>query len=274
MFDDLSDAEFELFSKLIYLKAGINLQAGKKELLRARLAKRLRNSHFSSFQDYYNYLIKDKSGQELILLLDNVSTNLTSFFREAKHFKYLSEEVLPRLLAERKKTGKLRIWSAGCSSGEEAYSIVITILEQKALPPNPNVKVLATDISTRVLGMAKNGIYPEDKCRDIDGSILKKYYLKGQGDWAGHVRIKPFVKNFVCFQRHNLMERCPFPEPMDVIFCRNVMIYFDKATQEKLVNTFYSSLAGGGHLFVGHSESLTGVKHSFKYLQPTIYIKE
>ncbi len=272
-FDNLTDQEFEDFAKLIYAKAGINLVSGKKELLRARLAKRLRNSDFRSFREYYDYVVHDRTGEELIHLLDNVSTNLTSFFRENKHFEFMEQEVLPRLLSEKRRNGKIRIWSAGCSSGEEPYSLIITVLEQKGLPAYLNLKLLATDISTRVLATAQNGIYPEDKCSDLDRGILTKYFQKGQGQWEGHVRVKPILKTYIHFARHNLMDPCPWQEPIDVIFCRNVMIYFDKKTQEKVVNAFYSALDQGGYLFVGHSESLTGVRHSFRYLRPTVYCK-
>ncbi|MDP2799275.1 MAG: protein-glutamate O-methyltransferase [Deltaproteobacteria bacterium] len=274
MFDDLTDNEFELFSKLIYTKAGINLHTGKKELLRARLAKRLRSSNFHSFREYYDYVLQDKSGEELVQLLDSISTNLTSFFRESKHFQFLADEALPGLLADKKRGGKIRIWSAGCSSGEEPYSLVMTILEHKAITPALNLKILATDISTRVLATAEQGIYPEERCKDINSNILKKYFQKGQGRWQGYVQVKPMVRNCIQFMRHNLMEPGPWKEPMDIIFCRNVMIYFDKNTQEKVVNTFYSALGEGGYLFIGHSESLTGTKHAFKYARPTVYQKK
>jgi len=274
MFDDLTDKEFELFSRLIYTKAGINLHTGKKELLRARLAKRLRSSKFHNFQEYYDYVLGDKSGEELVRLLDSVSTNLTSFFRESNHFQFLADEALPGLVANKKRGGGIRIWSAGCSSGEEPYSLAITILEHKAVTPALNFKILATDISTRVLATAEQGIYPEERCKDINTNILKKYFQKGQGRWQGYVQVKPVVRNCIQFMRYNLMEPCPCKEPMDIIFCRNVMIYFDKNTQDRVVNSFYSALGEGGYLFIGHSESLTGIKHAFKYARPTVYQKK
>lgn len=273
MFDNLSDKDFNRFSQLIYAKAGINLLSGKKELLRARLAKRLRNSEFKTFQEYYDHIIQDRTGTELVRLLDNVSTNLTSFFRENKHFEFLEGEVLPQICARKRPGVPFKIWSAGCSSGEEPYSIAMTIFECKTLPVKPNFKLLATDLSTRVLGIAKKGIYPEDRCKTLDPDILKKYFQKGNGKWQGHVRVKPLLTDCIQFARHNLMEPCPWQESLDIIFCRNVMIYFDKKTQEKVINSFYSTMVEGGYLFVGHSESLTGVKHDFKYIRPTIYQK-
>ncbi len=273
MFDDLTDQEFERFSKLVYSQAGINLHTGKKQLVRARLAKRLRNSNFRTFGEYYDYVMKDQTGHELVQLLDSISTNLTSFFREPKHFKILENKVLPDIFAQKKRPEKIRIWSAGCSSGEEPYSMMITVLEHRAYTPALDVELLATDISTRVLNIAEKGTYLAEKCKDIDMNILRKYFQKGHGRWEGYVQIKPVVKKFVRFVRYNLMEPRPWKEPMDIIFCRNVMIYFDKSTQQKVINGFYSALGERGYLFIGHSESLTGVKHAFKYLCPTVYYK-
>ena len=272
---ELSDAEFQAFSDLVYKKAGINLHAGKKELVRSRLAKRLREDGFDSFGEYYQFVISDETGDELVQLLDSISTNLTNFFREPKHFQFMVQVFLPEISrAAAKKGRRLRIWSAGCSTGEEPYSIAITVLENMPDLEQWDVKILATDLSTKVLATARRGIYPFERLADISPEVLRRWFQKGQGDWAGWFKVKDQVKRLIVFRRLNLIEPFPFQRSFDLIFCRNVMIYFDKKTQADLTARLHQVLADGGYLLIGHSESLTGVNQAFNYIQPTIYRKK
>jgi chemotaxis protein methyltransferase CheR len=270
---ELRDTEFEKISQLVYSHCGIHLHDGKKELVKARLSKRIREGNFPSFADYYDYVKTGEGTDEFIAMIDSLSTNLTSFFREDGHFRALARFV-PAMLREEARRGKprLRFWSAGCSTGEEPYTIAITALEASQ-GLNAELQILATDISTKVLKKAEQSIYHADRVRTVPPDLLKKYFQIGQGNWAGHYRLKKEVRSLVSFQRFNLMDPMTAGDPYDAIFCRNVMIYFDKNTQEGLVNRFYNKLAKGGYLFIGHSESLTGLTHAFKYLEPSLYRK-
>lgn len=270
---EMTDAEFKKISGLVYDRCGIHLSDGKKELVKARLGKRIRNGHFHSFRDYYEYVVQDETGQELVHMLDSISTNFTSFFREEKHFDYLQRDLLPALTSG-KKEKKIRFWSAGCSSGEEVYSIVITLLENLENPPAWDLKVLASDLSSKVLTTAESGIYAREKIRSIPPDLVKKYFLRGEDQWQDYVKVKDVLKRYASFRRLNFMEPFSFPEPFDCIFCRNVMIYFDKRTQASLVNRFHENLTKGGVLLIGHSESLAGIQHPFRYVKPAIYQKE
>jgi chemotaxis protein methyltransferase CheR len=206
-------------------------------------------------------------------MIDSLSTNLTSFFREDSHFQKLREIVPDMIRADNDRyINKLRVWSAGCSTGEEAYSIAI-LLSELTNGKNIEMKILATDISTKVLQTAANSIYPEEKIKNIPVHLLKKYFQIGQKGWSGHYRVKKELRDIVKFMRFNLMKPMPLNEIFDVIFCRNVMIYFDKDTQNNLVNKFYNCLKQGAYLFIGHSESLTGLTHRFRYIEPSIYRK-
>jgi chemotaxis protein methyltransferase CheR len=272
---ELKDSDFEKIRGLIYDQCGINLTEAKKELVKARLSKRLRSGQFKSFRDYYEYVLNDASGKELILLLDSIATNFTFFFREPKHFEYLRSVFLPEIMDKKKREEKkLKFWSAGCSSGEEPYSIVMTLLEAIETPLIWNIHVLATDLSTRMLKTAQAGIYPKEKVRDLPSLMIKRYFLKGKREWQNYVKVKDQLKQYIQFQRLNLMEPFSFADPFDCIFCRNVMIYFDKEKQTNLVNRFYECLHPGGVLIIGHSESLTGIPHNFRYVKPSIYKKE
>jgi chemotaxis protein methyltransferase CheR len=272
---ELSEKDYVDFSNLIYDKCGIYLHKGKRELLKARLSKVLRQYNFESVRDYYKYLLSDASGRQLIPLLDTISTNLTYFFREQKHFDFLSRTALPNL-CKAKRDGSVRrlnLWCAGCSSGEEPYSIAITLLESLPEPNLPEMSILATDISTRMLSVAAKGVYGKEKVEKIPYEWLRRHFQKGVKGWQGYFRVKSRVRELVTFKRLNLVESFSFDATFDVIFCRNVMIYFDKPTQERLVNRFHQALAKDGYFFIGHSESLTGIQHPFRYIQPSIYGK-
>ena len=270
---ELRDTEFEKISRLVYSHCGIHLHDGKKELVKARLSKRIREGNFRSFADYYDYVKTGEGTDEFIAMIDSLSTNLTSFFREDGHFRALSR-IVPELIREAARRGRprLNLWSAGCSSGEEPYTMAVTALEA-AQGTGADIRILATDISTRVLKKAGQGIYPAERVKSVPPDLLRRYFQIGQGNWAGYYRVKKDVRDLVRFERFNLMDPPAPGDPCNVIFCRNVMIYFDKKTQEGLVNRFHSRLAKGGYLFIGHSESLTGLSHAFQYLEPSLYRK-
>jgi len=272
---ELTERDYRNFSALIYEKSGINLHQGKRELLKARLAKVLRQSDFTSVKEYYDFLMKDATGEAFIPLLDVISTNLTAFFREPKHFEFLSEVVVNELFggSGQRRTGEVRVWCAGCSSGEEAYSIAMTLLEALPESRHNDIRILATDISTRMLLTAERGIYEAARVEKIPWPTRRQFFQKGVNRWAGCYRIKSVVRNKVHFERLNFIEPFLFNRLFDVIFCRNVMIYFDKKTQENLVNRFYDVISTSGYLFIGHSESLTGVQHRFRYIRPSVYRK-
>jgi len=266
---DLTDAQFEQIRRLIKRQCGIHLNEGKKDLVRGRLAKRLRVLGFDSFRLYLEHLDADASGSELTALLDAISTNQTSFFREPAHFEYLQRAVLPRVAARGDR--RLRVWSAGCSSGEEPYSIAITLREGLGELDAWDARVLATDISTRVLAGARRAVYGEDRVAAISPLLRSRYFVCTQTRPRRQYGVVPAVRKLVHFARLNLMDSWPMRGPFDVIFCRNVMIYFDRPTRQRLIGRFAGLLAKGGTLFVGHSESLTGIQHPLRYVQPTVY---
>ncbi len=271
----LTDQEFRLISDVVYDHCGINLHEGKKELVRARLAKRLRLTPFNCLSDYIKSVLDDKGGVEFSVLIDSLSTNLTSFFREIDHFRYVSDTLLPCVINRGTETRnkRIRAWSAGCSSGEEPYSISMTVLDALQNLPDWDFKLLATDISTTNLETAKRGCYNQQRVGPVP-PVLKQRYLKMvRHDQHTHFEVQPALRKAVCFNYLNLMDKWPIKGPLSFIFCRNVMIYFDKKTQAYLVSRYWDLLEKGGVLFTGHSESLTGIEHKFKYVQPTIYMK-
>lgn len=268
----LSDEQFETISTVVHRLCGINLHPGKKELVKARLTKRLRKLGLADFEDYIEYVRSDSSGDELTNMLDALCTNLTHFFREQQHFDHLIDKVLPELAARNEQNeGKLRFWSAGCASGEEAYSIAITVSEHLAKAAIWDVGILATDLSTHAIGLARNGVYTDKCLKTVPPHLQAKYFDTVKVDQGRCYRVKDSVRGMMHFSRLNLMDSWPMQGEFDVIFCRNVMIYFDKATQAELVQRFWRLLRPGGTLFTGHSESLTGIRHNFRYVQPTIY---
>lgn len=271
---ELKDSDFEKIRKIIYEQCGINLCESKRELVKARLGKRLREGNYSSFSDYCQYVATDEGTDELIAMIDSISTNLTSFFREESHFARL-QVIISSILEKagsHSSAPKFNVWSAGCSTGEEPYTVAITIREVVGVRPF-DAKILATDISTKVLRIAGAAIYSEERIKNMPPPILKKYFQIGTGDSEGYYRIKKDLKDMIEFKRFNLMDKFPFESHFDLILCRNVMIYFDKQTQGNLVNKYYNSLKKDGYFFVGHSESLTGLKHQFKYVEPSVYQK-
>ncbi len=271
----LSEKEFSRISDLVYEHCGINLHDGKKELVRARLAKRLRLGNFRTFPEYIKHVLKDKTGKEFSILIDSLSTNLTSFFRERQHFEFMREKFLPQVLKRKRKKRNFRIrgWSAGCSSGEEPYSIAITLLEAVQGQGRWNVKVLATDISTSMLETAQKGIYDKERITPVPLLQRNKYLSLHRQNRQQVFEVDKSLRDVVIFKYLNLVKGWPIKGPLDFIFCRNVMIYFDKTTQQRLINRFWDLLDSGGILLTGHSESLTGIEHRYNYVQPTIYMK-
>jgi chemotaxis protein methyltransferase CheR len=272
----LSAAEFKMFRDLIFEKSGINLHEGKKELLRTRLGSRIRAKELRSFKDYYDLINKDKTDVELMGLLDAISTNLTSFFREVNHFHFLEKTIIPEIVTKGRQSNnkELRCWSAGCSSGEEPYTIILSLLNNPEISETWKIKMLATDISVEMLEKAFRAVYAEEKINTVPKEMVRKYFVKGTNDKEGLYRVRQEISKLVQFKRFNLMTKSfPFSHKFNFIFCRNVMIYFDKPTQEVLISKFYNALARGGYLLIGHSESLTGIEHQFKYVLPTIYKK-
>ena len=270
---ELSDRDFSCFCRLAHQHAGIHLTAQKKELVRSRLTKILRERGLQNFREYYEQVVADSSGVELTCLLDAISTNQTAFWREPKHFQYLVEEILPAWPGSRRHPVRGNFWSAGCSSGEEPYTLAIMVMTAFPGEDLSLVKIYASDISTQALTQAERGIYPISRVEPLPSEWRRRFFQKGVGERQGFVRVKPEVRQLVKFFRFNLMDPLPFREELDVIFCRNVMIYFEKKTQAKLVDKFFHCLRPGGYLFIGHSESLCNHRHQFKYVKPTIYRK-
>jgi chemotaxis protein methyltransferase CheR len=270
----LSDEDYRFLCELIYEQSRIHLGPDKRVLVTSRLAKRLRFHGIETYGEYCDLLRSPKGEEELQFLIDRISTNHTHFFREQKHFEFLSEVVIPKWQADARRTEPFRIWSAASSTGEEAYSIAIHLADHFAPVAANRWLIEGTDISTRVLEIASAGVYEVDKLGAVPPDALRRYFQRGVNQWAGHLRIKDEFRRHVRFQHLNLLDgKYPFDRPFDLIFCRNVMIYFDRPTQETLVRLLGEKLAPGSHLFVGHSESLSGVKHTLKLVRPAIYVK-
>ena len=270
----MTDRDFEKFSVLIYNKTGIHLKPEKKELLNARLGKRLRALQLTSFEKYYDLVVNDSSGRELVQLINSVSTNFTSFFREIAHFDFLTSDVLPQLVnSGGRQSRNINVWSSASSSGEEPYTLAMVIDQFMRAHSGASCSILATDISTQVLSVAEKGVYPLERVDTIPKNFLHTYFQRGVGDCSGYVKVKANIRNLVTYRRFNLMDQFPWQGEFDIIFCRNVMIYFNKETQEELVKKFYQSLTPGGFLFIGHSESLGDMKSKFRQAATTVYQK-
>ena len=273
---ELTDAEYQTIANFVHKASGINLLDGKKELVRARLTKRISQLEMKNFKAYFQYVMSDQSGDELVFLLDALATNLTSFWREPQHFDFMTKTFIPELEAKRKRPGgggpRMRIWSAACSSGEAPYTIAMVVLEKSPyFGGGGDFRILATDLSTKVLNIAKRGQYGQESAKHIPPTAMGRFLVRQEAE-RGHIyAIKPEVRRLISFRRFNLMDPMPYKGPMDLIFCRNVMIYFDRDTIATLVSRFHDLLEMGGYLFIGHSESLSGLTHKFQYVAPCIY---
>jgi chemotaxis protein methyltransferase CheR len=265
---ELTSAQFARITHLLHEHAGIRMREGKEGLVRARLTKRLRALGLTDFDAYLTHVEREPSRREFAEMIDALTTNKTSFLREVAHFDFLREQVFPQL------HGPVRIWSAGCSSGEEPYTLAMLCQEAFRESAARDVRILATDISHRVLSAATTGAYPAEQMSDVPAPWLKQYWTR-KTDPSGRelFEAQPSLRKLVSFAKLNLMEPWPMQGPFDAILCRNVMIYFDKATQQQLVQRYWGLLRPGGHLFVGHSESLTGLTHQFRYVMPAVYVK-
>lgn len=266
----LTDREFIGLRDLIHNVTGIALADGKRDMISRRLSRRVKALGLASFQAYYEY-VRSGDPAEIENLTNAITTNLTYFFREAHHFEHLEKVVLPAICAGQSK--RLRIWSAGCSSGEEPYSIAIGLRESIPDIEDWDVKILATDLDSEMLTRCTRGIYSRDQVRKVPLARLNRWFMKGTGVNSGHVRVKPELQSLIRFGQLNLISDWPVRGEFDVIFCRNVMIYFDKPTQAKLVDRFTNRLREEGHLFVGHSESLLNVTDRLELLKNTVYRK-
>lgn len=267
--DKLSEREFQEIRDLAYRIFGLDLKPGKEALVDARLARRVQELGLGSVAEYVEAVKADRTGEELERLINALTTNHTSFLREPQHFALLREAVLPPLV----RGGAARIWSAGCSTGEEPYTILFTAADALGPERIGMLQLLATDISTRVLERAQAGIYPKERLEGLPPGWAQRFFQKGEGRWEGSVRVKPEWRARVEFRRLNLMEDFSFLPRCHVIFCRNVMIYFDKPTQERLVRRFEDRLEPGGWFLIGHSEGLMGVRHGLDYIRPAVYRK-
>ncbi|MEO1752100.1 protein-glutamate O-methyltransferase CheR [Thiofaba sp. EF100] len=267
---EFTQADFEFLRALVTDHTGIVVSDNKRDMLYSRLARRLRALGLNTFAEYRAYL-RTHEAEELTNLINAVTTNLTSFFREPHHFEYLARTVIPELLHKKERERRIRIWSAGCSTGEEPYSIAMVLEEE--VPPwlEWDIRILATDVDTNVIQAAQHGVYWRDNLRGISDARLQRFFLRGRGANAGQVRVDAELRRMVAFKPLNLLKDWPMKGPFDVIFCRNVMIYFDQATQKRLVERFASLLAPRGYLFIGHSETLDGLTHRFDLVGNTIY---
>ncbi len=273
----MKDKEFQQFSAFIYDTVGIKMPPAKKTMLEARLQKRLKALNIETFEAYSDFVFSPAGHDtELVHLIDVITTNKTDFFREPGHFDYLTNTALPTILAHRENCLRkpLLIWSAGCSSGEEPYTLAMVLAEYAADHRDFRFSILASDISTRILERAKTAIYPEDRIEPIPPDFKKKYLLRSKDRTRSLGRIVPQLRALVNFRRINFMDDdlC-VAEKMDIIFCRNVVIYFDRGTQEILMRKFYNQLRPGGYLFLGHSETLNGLDVDFRAVASTVYRK-
>ncbi|KZX54902.1 chemotaxis protein CheR [Halioglobus sp. HI00S01] len=264
----LTDRDFRYISGLIGEHAGIVLTDVKKDLVYGRLVKRLRAHGMRNFSDYCKLIERDTGGEEFEFFVNSLTTNLTSFFRESHHFDHLRNEALPELMQKPRR--KLRIWSAGCSTGAEAYSIAMVVADM--VPADWDVKILATDIDTAVLNIAKAGIYEAEFAnKGLDSQRLKRWAQRDPTPGSDRIRIRDELRSMISFLPLNLLEAWPMKSSFDIIFCRNVVIYFDKLTQVKLFDRIGNQLAPEGFLYIGHSESLNKVSDRFMLIGKTIY---
>jgi len=264
---EFTDRDFHFIVKFIGESTGIVMNDAKRDLIYGRLASRLRALRLTNFSDYCN-ILKSGDNEEIECFTNALTTNLTSFFREQHHFDFLQKELLPTLI-KNKTSRTLRVWSAGCSTGEEPYSIAMAVSE--VLPQGWDFRILATDLDTNVVNTAAQGIYKQERVEGIPKSRLKRWFHRGTGSNEGMVKVVPDLKKFITFKQLNLLSNWPMKGSFDFIFCRNVVIYFDKSTQAVLFDRFAQQLESNGHLFIGHSETLNNVSDRFSLIGNTIY---
>jgi len=271
----LTNEDFDRLSNFIYNEYGIKMPPVKKVMLQSRLQKRLRELNITTFKAYVDYVFsKEGQDNEVIHMIDVVSTNKTDFFREPVHFEFMTDVAIPEFIEENRGKGTLKIWSAGSSSGEEAYTIAMTMAENKEKYPGLDFSIFGTDISSRILHSAVEAIYKEARIEGVPLSFKKKYFLKSKDRINPTVRIIPELRRKASFARLNFMDATfNVNETFDIIFCRNVLIYFDRETQEKVINKLCYKLKPNGIFFLGHSESITSMQVPLKQIKPTIFRK-
>ncbi len=271
----MTDEDFSRLSSFVYEELGIKMPYPKKIMLQGRLQKRVVDLKMSSFKEYIDFVFsKEGQEEEIIKMIDLITTNKTDFFRESSHFDFLSETVLPDICTTKNARRTIRIWSAGCSSGEEPYTLAIVMKEFLESHPDFDFEIYATDISLRILQKAATAIYPEDRISMIPLHLKKKYFLKSKDPANRTVRLVPEIRSKVTFHRLNLMDQYYVVEKeFDIVFCRNVLIYFDRQTQQDVICKLAGKLKTDGYFFLGHSESITNMKVPLQQIKPTIFRK-
>ncbi len=263
---DLTEKEYKLISDYARTNLGINLNENKKALICSRLNNRLKILGFRSFEQYYNYL--SSNPDEVVNFTNRITTNYTYFLREPEHFKIFVNDVLPYIKKVESKDKDLRVWCAGCSAGQESNYLAI-LIDKYFKGTNWNTNLLASDLSTNVLEKAYNGVYSKEDVSDIPSYILNEYFDKRENEY----QVIEKVRKNITYRKINLIDKTKFKKPLQAIFCRNVMIYFDDETKEKVVKQFYDALMPGGFLFISHSETLKTIKTDFKFYKPAVYRK-
>ncbi|WP_130620941.1 CheR family methyltransferase [Dyella amyloliquefaciens] len=269
----LGDADFAFLRSFVYEHCGISLGEHKRQLVQGRLVRRLRALKLRDFGAYCEVLRRDPQA-ELGELASAISTNVTAFFRESHHFDLLTNELLPRWIAEKKNGGRLRIWSAGCATGEEPYTLAMVLAEAlEKHGGNVDAKILATDLSPQALETARKGVYPIDRLEGVSTERRRRWFLRGEGEYDQYACVHPRLRELVSILPLNLLHDWPMQGPFDAIFCRNVVIYFDKPTKQRLFQRYAGLLPEGGYLFLGHSESMYGLNDNFDLIGRTVYRK-
>ena len=272
--EGLSNADFDRLRTLIYNESGINLGSDKKTMMEIRLKRRLRSLDISSFPEYCDRVFAPEGRNELVHLIDVITTNKTDFFREAGHFDYLVSKALPDLAARKGASRKALVWSAGCSTGEEPYTLAMVLSEYSQECPGFRFTVLATDICTAVLAKAAMGIFKSEVVRPVPQDLRRKYFMRSRDPESDLLRVVPEVRALVEFRRVNFMDAdFGLAESPEIVFCRNVIIYFDRPTQVRLLEKLTRQLAPGGYFFAGHSESLQGMDLALVPVAPAVYRK-
>jgi len=262
--------DFNFLRKLSNEHSGIQVPDERFDMFYSRLSKRVRKLGLADFKEYCQYL-KNYPDHEFTEFINAITTNLTAFFREMHHFDYVRDVVIPEVLTRNKTSRQIRVWSAGCSTGEEPYSLAITLLEN--VPVDWDIKILATDLDTNVLQTASEGIYTEDRVSDLSEDILKRWFMRGKSSQSGQVKVRPQLQQIIQFKKLNLMQDWPMKCHFDFIFCRNVLIYFDRETKTLLAQRYAQMLSSGSWLFIGHSESLNQLSNEFELVACTSYRK-
>ncbi len=268
---EFTAADFDAVRKTLYEYAGISLNDSKADLVYGRLARRLRSLRLTRFSDYLNYINSASGEAEVVHFINALTTNLTAFFREPHHFEFLADTALPEAMRRHSADQRVRLWSAGCSTGEEPYSIAMVLAESPLSSSAWDTRLLATDLDSNVVATAREGRYTEQRIAGLSPARKRKWFHPLPG--GKEVQVKPGLQEAITFNQLNLMQDWPMNGPFDLIFCRNVVIYFDKPTQRQLFDRYADILVDGGYLFLGHSETMHNVSDRFELIEQTIYRK-